>query len=181
MKRFISGFLGVVMCLTLCMTSAFAADTPMEDTGVLIPVFNSVEEYYEYLNSQNDSISPREKEYAIFSGAIVRKDGASDETCLVYVDWSGNSLISGMRYKEITVKSTSFLFPKTYKTFGDGSSYTSHYPVAAIAGTQLIGKVEISTDVDAVRMEAKDFQAYYTVHKEWVESIEFNAKVDIKD
>ena len=172
----------VAMFISVCVVPGLAVDTTTDSQGVLISVFSSVEEYQEYLDTLSDEqVSTRDVELTRFTAGIVRKNGASDETCQVYVNWSGNGLISRIRYKQIKIKSTSILFAKTYGTFGDGDNYAVHFTAATTIGNVLIGEVEIPTDVDSVKLDSDDFQAYFLSDREWHSGIEWVGKVDITD
>ena len=56
------------------------------------------------------------------------------------------------------VKSTSSLSAETHGTFGDGSSYTYRYVVAAAVGSVKIGAVQMDSDVEKGKVTCKDMQ-----------------------
>ena len=56
------------------------------------------------------------------------------------------------------VKSTSSLSAETYGTFGDGSSYTYRYVVAAAVGSVKIGAVQMDSDVEKGKVTCKDMR-----------------------
>ena len=181
MKKITSLLLTLIMCFSLCVMPAMAAEDTQENTEIEVQVFDSNEAYQAYLRVLDDGVAPCVEGEALLTASVVRKNGASDETCQLYINWTGTALISRIRYKEVSVRSTSILFPTTYKTFGNGVSYTSHSDVAKIAGSILIGEMEIPTDVEKVKVTADDFQGYYVSYGEWVSAIEWTGKVDIKD
>ena len=180
MKRFISGFLCVVMCLALFTLPVLAIDTS-EDANLTIQVFDTEEDYQNYLASFGSEAESRGIIDTVYAYSIVRKNGASDKTCQVYVNWSGKELISAIRFKKLTVKSTSATSSKTYGTFEYGGDYVTYYATATTVGNVMVGQVNIPTSVDTVRADVVDMQSYHLNDKEWFSGFDLPVNVRIKD
>ena len=184
MKKFISLILSFLMLFTMSVT-AFAAEVPEETTTntieIEVPVvyFDSTNEYEQYLTALEESVS---NSRAINGGtnitAAVIRNGTTDD-CELYMNWTGDELYSAFRFKEMEVKSTSFLFGKSYGKFGDGSSYTYRYVVAAAVGSVKIGDVEIDSDVEKVKVTCKDMQGYNLTSASWLSAVELTGTVTI--
>lgn len=181
MKRLLSVLLAIIMSLSLFTIPVSAVDVPEESIVATVSVFDSDIECKEYFDALDEEAVSSSVESAVFAVALVRKNGASDETCQVYMNWSGNTLIGSIRFKKLVIKSTSFLFPETYETFGDGTSYSTYNVTSSTSGTLFLGDAEIPTDVDKVKVSVKDFQAYYMSHAKWVSGDETTATVEITD
>lgn len=184
MKKFVSIALSLMM-LFVMSTTAFAAGTPSEatthSTEIEIPVvyFDNSNEYEQYLAALEKGVSSHRasKGKTVLSAAVIR-NGTSDD-CELYMNWTGDELYSGFRFKEMEVKSTSILFAKTYGTFGNGSSYTYKYVVAAAVGSVKIGDVEIDSDVEKVKVTCKDMQGYNLTSASWLSAVELTGTVTI--
>lgn len=72
MKRFISGFLCVVMCLALFTLPVLAIDTS-EDANLTIQVFDTEEDYQNYLASFGSEAESRGIIDTVYAYSIVRK------------------------------------------------------------------------------------------------------------
>ncbi|MDR1615858.1 MAG: hypothetical protein LBR98_02450 [Syntrophomonadaceae bacterium] len=182
MKKFISVLLTIVLCLFTAI-SAFAAETASIslETEIEVPVvyFDSTPEYQQYLNElENESALQRATRGATTISAAVIRNGSSSG-CELYLNWTGDELYSGFRYKKITVKSTSILFPTTYGTFGNGSSYTTQNVTAAAIGSVKIGNVTIDNNVTSVKVSSSGLQGYNMQSASWLSAVEFAGTVTI--
>lgn len=184
MKKIVRILLTAVMLFSMSVT-AFAAEVSEEaatNTIVIeIPVvyFDNANEYERYLTAleQTNSNSRATKGATTLSAAVIR-NGTTDD-CELYMNWTGDELYSAFRFKEMKVKSTSVLFAKTYGTFGNGSSYTYKYVVAAAVGSVKIGDVEIDSDVEKVKVTCKDMQGYNLTSASWLSAVELTGTVTI--
>ena len=180
MKRYISGILCAIMCLSLFVVPAAAIDTS-EEAVLTIQVFNTEEDYQNSLTCLNNVAEPQGIIDTVYAYCMVRKNGASDATCQLYVNWAGDVYISAIRFEELTVESTSILFHTIYGTFGSSTGYKAYYVPAATVGSVLIGELEIPTDVEQVRVGVDDMQAHLLTDDEWISVAAFDVKVNIKD
>lgn len=184
MKKFISFILSFVMLFAMSVT-AFAAEIPEETATntieIEIPVvyFDNTNEYEQYLTALEETVSKNRATNGatVLSAAVVR-NGTTDE-CELYMNWTGDELYSAFRFKEMEVKSTSILFAKTYGTFGNGTSYTYKYVVAAAVGSVKIGDVEIDSDVEKVKVTCEDMQGYNLTSASWLSAVELTGTVTI--
>lgn len=180
MKKITSALLAILMCLILCYPALAVETSENGSAEIEIQIFNSLEEYEVYLSSLYSDISPQsEIKRTDFIPVIVRKNGENDETCQFYTSFAGDIYVSAIRFKKVTVKSTSILFAETYETFGDGSKYTSFYFTATTIGSVLVGEMEIPTDVDRVKVKSSSFGAYILDLGDWFSSVEWNHSYDI--
>lgn len=168
MKRFLSIFFAVSLCLSLVVIPSAATNIDNYSETIRIQVFNSEEECQEYLGAYENNAST----YTDVTGGLwfgmCRKNGSSDETCQLYINWDGTSILSGIRYSTIKVKASRSIFAKTYITFGNSWLYTEVERVeAGKAGTALIGEVEIPTSVDEVFIDLSEIQLYYNSVGSW--------------
>lgn len=184
MKKMLSILLSAFMLFSMSMT-AFAAELPEEPTTnkteIEIPVvyFDSTNEYEQYLVALEETVSnSRATRGATVLSAAVIRNGTSDD-CELYMNWTGDELYSAFRFKEMEVKSTSILFAETYGTFGNGSSYTYRYVVAAAIGSVKIGDVEIDSDVEKVKVTCEDMQGYNLTSASWLSAVELTGTVTI--
>lgn len=184
MKKVLSVFLAIVMLFAMAMTASAAEIPEKTSTKTIeleIPVvyFNSPSEYEQYLTtiSEVENNSRAARGATVISAAVIR-NGTSDD-CELYLNWTGDELYSGFRFKEMKVKSTSLLFGTTYGTFGNGSSYTYRYVVAAAIGSVKVGDVTIDSDVEKVKVTCKDMQGYNMISASWLSAMELTGTVTI--
>jgi len=184
MKKVVALLLSTIMLFTMT-TTAFAAETLHQEATsdtieIEIPVvyFDSTNEYAQYLTTLGETASSRSVRGATNLSAAVIRNGTTDD-CELYMNWTGDELYSGFRFKEMKVKSTSILFAETYGTFGDGSSYTYRYVVAAAVGSVKIGDVQIDSDVEKVKVTCKDMQGYNLTSASWLSAVELTGTVTI--
>lgn len=170
MKKLISILMLSVLIISSLGITAFAADTV--DVGE-IPVmeFESHDEYVAYLESLE------RRGPTVISASVIR-DGTSDD-CELYLNWTGDEFYNGFRYKKITVKSTSALFPTTYETFGDGSAYTTLNVTASTVGSTKVGDLTIDSDVTKVKVKSTGLQGYNLKAGSWLSATEFSGTVTI--
>lgn len=184
MKKVLSIFLAIVMLFAMTMT-AFAAEVPEEvatktiELEIPVVYFNSTSEYEQYLTtlSKVENNSRAARGATVISAAVIRNGTTND--CELYLNWTGDESYSGFRFKEMKVKSTSFLFGTTYGTFGNGSDYTYIYVVAAAIGSVKIGDVTIDSDVEKVNVTCKDLQGYNLISASWLSAMELTGTVTI--
>lgn len=100
-------------------------------------------------------------------------------TCQLSIYYLGDILLQSWRFKSITVKSNSLIFPTTYATFGNGSSYTYLSNVASTAAVVYVGSMSIPTDVTRVTISQSDLQAYSMNSASWLSVGQFGGGVDI--
>ena len=137
--------------------------------------FDSYEEHANYVNElEKEAIS---KGATIISASVIRS--GTSNSCELYLNWAGDEMYSAFRYKTITVKSTSLLFPETYATFGNGSTYTTKNVTAAIAGSVKIGNLTIDSGVTKVKVNSSGLQGYNMKSASWLSAVEFTGTVTI--
>lgn len=185
MKKILCIFLAIVMLFAMTVTASateISEDTAAKINELEIPVvyFSSLSEYEQYLTTIGEDVNKNGsglKGATVISAAVIR-NGTTDE-CELYLNWTGDELYSGFRFKKMEVKSTSILFGTTYGTFGNGSSYTYRYVVAATIGSVKVGDVTIDSDVERVKVTCKDLQGYNLITASWLSAVELTGTVTI--
>lgn len=79
--------------------------------------------------------------------------------CDVVFHWTGY-MISSFRYKKMTIKNPSLLSSEVYATKGNGTDYSLCATIASTVCSITIGRVQIPTDVDKVRISWNSPQVY---------------------
>lgn len=176
-------FLAMVMIVTFCI-QAMATEIENE-TYIEVPIVTvnenlNVAEIGKILldsakTSTND-ITTASTPTIIY--ATITRSGNTD-TCHVYLTWSGTDLYYAWRFKSLTIEDTSFLFPKTYATFGDGKTYSTYYTGVSSVGTVFIGYATIPTHVNKVKVSVKDLQGYNLTSGGWLSALTFTGTVTI--
>lgn len=179
-KKIFSMFLVFVMVFGLGIgTTAFTAKAaPVNSMDVPVTFFDSEAAYTSYLEDLPQIQSDIDAKGATVLSASVIRSGSSS-SCELYLNWTGDEMYSAFRFRQITVKSTSFLFPETYGTFGNGSSYTTKNVVASPIGSVKIGNVSIDSDVDRVSVSSSGLQGYNMITGSWLSALEFSGTVRI--
>ena len=96
-----------------------------------------------------------------------RKYVGDGTLCDFALHWVG-SPASAIRFKQITIDSSSLLWPEVYATFGDGVSYTQLLLSNPTQCTVLLGQANIPTDEDTIFGVITDGQIYATQVADWV-------------
>lgn len=180
LKKIIESILlSIVVILTLCMP-AMASNTG----GTVISSPQKVSSHIITINDQKamesnaNSVKPLSANDLTGSAGVVRVGDTT--TCQVYLNWTGDMPIEGLRFKSLTVQSTSLLFKTTYGTFGDGSTYTYLFPDAAMtSGSIYVGDVQIPTDVSQVYITCSDLQVFDMASASWLAPMVISGTVTI--
>lgn len=166
-KKIISSILISVALLMALSIPAIAADSGK--TTVSAPVITIDENTAMGKTIDNSSknstsnIAPSASASYTYSDAYIIRH-SNTTTCDVYLAWSGTILTNDWYFNSMTIKSTSWLFPTTYKTFG--SSY--HPCDAGTSGAVLIGQATIPTNVSQVSVAIDNLQEYNMTNAYWL-------------
>lgn len=184
MKKFLSVILSFAMVFALSV-QAFALDVvpatnPSVSSNIEIPVLNSEGELSDaekiaFVN-ENGARGIFIEGWATY--ALVRSSSTS-ESCDLIINWSGE-MASGFRCKKVTIKSTSLLFPKTYDTSGNGTTYTTKNFVASILATVTFGTYTIPTDVEKATVSISSGQIYILSNASWAAAAKSSYTTDIE-
>ncbi len=179
-KKVISSLLMIIIMLISFCVPAVAATTE-EETFVEIPIVtvygNNSETPTAIILSDAAKTPMLSSENTEVYTSVIRS--GNTERCEVYLTWSGTDLYNSFRFKSLTIKSPSFLFPHDYGVFGNDISYSKYNFPAASVGSVYVGVVSIPTDVDQVRSEANDFQGFNINTDSWISAEEFSDLVTI--
>ena len=114
----------------------------------------------------NENVKKSRKTYATVLYVMLSRSGNTN-TVWTYMGWSGNIRVSNIRFNSLSVKSTSAINPKTYKTFGKQTrTATSNY-----VGSVLIGTASIPKNVKRVKVTDSKLQIYSADHGSWVSGV----------
>lgn len=185
MKKFTSTFLAIIMLFSIMMVQsnaiAFDENSTTNLAQVEIPILTVPENI-----SEEDAIAYVQdngtRGFFIDGGAtyaLIRKSN-DPEKCDLVINWSGE-LASAFRCKKVEIKSTSFLFPKTYDESGDGVTYVTKTFVASTLATAVFGEYEIPSDVEKATVYVTSGQIYILSNSSWASAAKTNYTTDIED
>lgn len=163
-KKLIVFVLTTIMVLSIS-TSVFAAESKKSSANTLgsFEIEASISTADRITTSSVDLLTGE------VSVSLIR-DGDSEDV-QVYMNWVGDFSISGFRFKKLTAKSTSALFPKTYGTVGNGSSYKTYNVVASPVAYRYITTITIPTDVEKAKITVSSLQVYELVNSSWISGL----------
>lgn len=178
MKKFLTFLLTFVLFITSSMpVFAMTNDNAPTETQIEISVlqFDSKEDFEQYYYTLSKEKSTRG---ATVIYASVIRDGTSED-CELYLLWEGDEMYNAFRYKKIQVKSANLLSSKVYKTFGNGTNYTTKNTTAASVGSVKIGDFKLNSDIEKVKVTSKGLQGYNMKSSSWLSVVEFSGTVTI--
>ncbi len=164
----------LLLCLTFILTISMSISTYADTT--LSNYTNDVEviEYEEsVLNSISNTPTPdgisatqlesdlnTETNRASFNSITPFFIRQSDNSTVVqvYLKFSGTNVANAIKFSEMTIQSTSFIFQQTYGSLTP-KVYPFNYPSTFC--NLYIGSVNIPTSVDKVRVQDSGLKAYY--------------------
>ena len=167
MKKFLTFLLTCVLFITSSMpVFAMTNDKVSTETQVEIPVlqFDSKEDFEQYCYTLSKEKSTRG---ATVIYASVIRDGTSED-CELYLLWEGDEMNNAY-----------LLSSKVYKTFGDGTNYTTKNTTAASVGSVKIGDFKLDSDIEKVKVTSKGLQGYNMKSLSWLSGVEFSGTVTI--
>lgn len=178
MKKFISLFLALTMCCSALFTPALAYEAPNDsDAYVDVRVFDSLDEYEQSL----ENAPSVQTSYCLLIPAIVRRGGSSRNICDIYMNVSGDILLSAIKYKRISITNGSLLNEVTYASFGNSKNYTIQNFPAMCNGSFEFGEMKLPTDVEYVRIWTVSLYGYSMNSGTWLEAEAFGTKYTVKN
>lgn len=150
---------------------SLASAAPADQSEVTASVFDTPESENEaFRNLNNAQDLERAGKASTFYVSLVRS--GNSPSCQVHVRWVGQSMIHGIRFRQMKVSSSSSLKPTVYGTIGNGSVFRTFYAqYATMAGTVSLGTVSVPTNIDTVNISTIDFQAYDLTTTSWNSSL----------
>lgn len=177
-KKLLALALTAIMVMGMGTIAYASNEVPSTDIEIPVVYFDDAADYAVYLEQLKEMEPYGSARGATVISASVIRSGTSED-CELYLNWTGDESYSSFRYKEITVKSTSVLFAKTFGTFGNGTSYTTKNVVSSPIGSTKIGDVTIDSDVEKVKVNSSGLQGYNMKSLSWLSAVEFTGTVTI--
>lgn len=168
MQKLTTKLLSFLLALVMIVgttTTAFAAEIDNPNTSTV-----GSYEIEAPISSSDDVITyATELLTGEVSVSLIRDGNSSDVQ--VYMNWSGDFMISGFRFKKLTAKSTSALSSTTYGTVGTGSSYKTYNVVSSTVASRYITTITVPTSVKKAKITISDLQVYEMVNGSWISGL----------
>ena len=167
--RLLSAFIALLCAVTVFSVPASAADNFQQSQQfnreqdidevyvdiITVPQGATFEEKIEALREHQQENLNRNVEVGLANVGIIRSGNTAD--CDVIFNWVGY-MIQAVRYKMISINSTSIFSEEPYDYLGDGYSYSERYFVAAPKLRCELGRVQIPTSVTRVKLVCNSVQ-----------------------
>lgn len=159
--------IAVAAAISIPHVTAYA-EQPDDSLVITAPVFDSREDYYDFLRSESsdaNSPSSRAGTLANIGLSVIRSGNTS--RCELYLHWNGTDIFNSFRYKRIRITNGSLLFPTVYLDLGDGSTYQFLGVVAATQGSKIIKQFNLDVGIDEVTASVAGLEGY-SMSKGWL-------------
>lgn len=114
----------------------------------------------------NENVRKSRKTYATVLYVMLSRNGNTN-TVFTYMGWSGNIRVSNIRFNSLSLKNTSAINPKTYKTFGKQTRTAT----SEVLGSILIGTASIPKNVNRIKVTDSSLQIYSADHGSWISGV----------